>query len=145
MVSFVIDASAALAWLFRDAQDSGRIDTLLESADAHAPPIWRLEVANIVLVRERRKLISPDHARVYLSEIDGIGVNLTDGAAAVSASTIAHLARPHQLTAYDAAYLDLAITLGFPLCTIDRNLTEAAKRSGIPLVLSDGQSGRHGG
>ena len=47
---------------------------------------------------------------------------------------LALLARPHQLTAYDAVYLELATTLGLPLCTMDRNLKQAAKRLGVTLI-----------
>jgi predicted nucleic acid-binding protein len=44
------------------------------------------------------------------------------------------LAQEHGLSAYDASYLDLAIELGLPLATLDRDLREAAMRVGVLLV-----------
>ena len=44
------------------------------------------------------------------------------------------LAREHELTAYDAAYLELAMRLGLPLATGDRKLRTAARRVGVGLL-----------
>lgn len=54
-----------------------------------------------------------------------------------NAKEFAQLARVHQLTAYDAAYLSLAIEAGQPLYTHDKNLAQAAKRAGVPLFAND--------
>ena len=42
------------------------------------------------------------------------------------------LARTERLTAYDAAYLELAMRLGVPLASKDRDLCDAAERLGSP-------------
>ena len=44
-----------------------------------------------------------------------------------------NLARVHQLTAYDAAYLELAMRRGLPLATTDAKLKLAAQAVGVPL------------
>jgi predicted nucleic acid-binding protein len=44
------------------------------------------------------------------------------------------LARTHHLSAYDAAYLELAIREGLPLATLDDDLRRAAARAGVVLV-----------
>jgi predicted nucleic acid-binding protein len=44
------------------------------------------------------------------------------------------LSRKHGLTAYDAAYLDVALDSGFPLATLDEDLIEACKKAGAGLV-----------
>jgi len=43
------------------------------------------------------------------------------------------LAREHQLSTYDASYLDLAMRRGLPLATLDKSLRRAAGRCGVPL------------
>ena len=48
--------------------------------------------------------------------------------------SILTLAERHTLTAYDAAYLALALDRQLPLATLDRKLTEAAEREGLPLL-----------
>jgi len=55
---FVLDASVTLAWCFPDEgskHTEAILDLLADGAEAIAPPIWPLEVANALLVGERRK------------------------------------------------------------------------------------------
>src|SRR5437763_397156 len=49
-------------------------------------------------------------------------------------SVILSLARAHRLTAYDAAYLDLAQRAGLPLATLGGELRKAACATGTALV-----------
>jgi predicted nucleic acid-binding protein len=44
-----------------------------------------------------------------------------------------HLARSHGLSAYDAAYLELAMRRGLPLATLDAKLRSAAVAAGVSL------------
>ena len=44
------------------------------------------------------------------------------------------LARKHRLTAYDAAYLELALREGIALATLDAELERAARAEGVTLV-----------
>jgi predicted nucleic acid-binding protein len=44
------------------------------------------------------------------------------------------LARKHNLAAYDAAYLDLAIRQELPLATSDEALKKAALTEGVALI-----------
>jgi predicted nucleic acid-binding protein len=46
---------------------------------------------------------------------------------------IVHLARIHQLTAYEAAYLELATRRGLPLACNDGKLKTAALAAGVAL------------
>ena len=50
------------------------------------------------------------------------------------AQQILPLARTYHLSAYDAAYLELAIREGLPLATLDDNLRRAAAGAGVALV-----------
>lgn len=49
---------------------------------------------------------------------------------------IADLAQAHGLTAYDAAYLELARRSRRPLATLDKALREAARAARVDLLLS---------
>jgi predicted nucleic acid-binding protein len=44
-----------------------------------------------------------------------------------------NLARSHNLSAYDASYLELSLRLGLPLASLDAKLKAAAGSAGIPL------------
>jgi predicted nucleic acid-binding protein len=50
------------------------------------------------------------------------------------AQQILPLARTYRLSAYDAAYLELAIREGLPLATLDDDLRGAACAAGVALV-----------
>jgi len=47
---------------------------------------------------------------------------------------VQRLSRQYSLTAYDAAYLDLALDSGLPLATLDEDLASAARKARVRLV-----------
>ncbi|HVA27553.1 MAG TPA: type II toxin-antitoxin system VapC family toxin [Candidatus Baltobacteraceae bacterium] len=130
-MSFVLDASATLAFVFPDERDEAAIElaTRLEESGAVAPLIWRWEMQNVVIGAERRGRLTERKATTLLSDIDGLPVEL-------DASEGAHveLARRYALSAYDALYLDLAFRKHLPLATRDARLLEAARRLGVGLL-----------
>jgi predicted nucleic acid-binding protein len=66
--------------------------------------------------------------------IDELTIELIVEPLGTTATELARKARPHQLTAYDATYLDVANRLNSPLLTLDNNLRAAARRVGVKLV-----------
>lgn len=48
--------------------------------------------------------------------------------------SVIELGREYRLSAYDAAYLSLALRTGLPLATQDSDLTVAARRAGVPIL-----------
>ena len=44
------------------------------------------------------------------------------------------IAREHRLSAYDAAYLELATREGMQLATLDHDLEQAARNLGVPIL-----------
>jgi predicted nucleic acid-binding protein len=66
--------------------------------------------------------------------LDELPVEFIPEPAGRTSASLAQIARPYQLSAYDAVYLDLADRLGLPLFTRDNNLRSAAARAGVPLV-----------
>ena len=135
-MSFVIDASVALAWCFADEVSpvaDAALDRLI-SEDAIVPSIWPLEVANALRTAERGgRLDLADLARIrelLISlpiEIEAINLDLALG-------EVSDLARNLNLTAYDAAYLALAARRGLVLATIDESLKRACNSAGVKLV-----------
>lgn len=133
---FVLDASVALAWSFRDERNAYAHQALrrLEDDAALVPAVWMLEVANGLLVAERRgRFTAADVAQVY-----GVLADLPIEWSALTLDQalgpVLDLARAHGLSAYDAAYLELAMREGLPLATQDEALRAAAQRVGVPLA-----------
>ncbi len=135
----VIDASLAAAWLLPDEQSAtaDRILLDLSGMTASVPSIFWHEVRNIVLVAERKGRLSAGEA--YLCMLQLRRLPLEDAGQGSDHAVLA-LATAHSLTAYDAAYLALALSKACPLATMDKALATGARKEGISV---SGPSGRH--
>ena len=135
-MSFVIDASIALAWCFTD-ENSPIADAALGrlgNEEAVVPSIWPLEVANGLRTAERRGRLDPadlPHVRQLLLSLP-IRVEAID--LGIALGEVSDFARRLELTAYDAAYLSLAARRGLPLATVDEDLKRACQAAGVKLV-----------
>jgi predicted nucleic acid-binding protein len=97
------------------------------------PRLWHPEVANVLLVGERRGRGSQADSAKWLSFLSNLPV-VDDGATEAKAwSDTLNLARQQGLSEYDASYLELALREGVPLATLDAKLKGAAQAVGVPL------------
>jgi predicted nucleic acid-binding protein len=134
MQPVVIDANVVLHSFLHGGRQSAKLDPLLEKSALVAPWLWRLEVANAVLVHMRRKLLTEAEAIRILRLIDEMPVEIVPEPDERTATNLLQIGKTYQLTAYDAVYLDLADRRGLPLFTLDQKLRDAAKRAGVPLL-----------
>jgi predicted nucleic acid-binding protein len=135
-VPFVIDASVTLAWAFRDEQGAyaHAVLRLLGSDSARVPPVWLLEVANGVVIGERRGRIAKDEVSSVLAILGDLPIEPGPLSVSQALGPVLDLARTHRLSAYDASYLELAKREGVPLATQDDDMRSAAKAAGVALV-----------
>ncbi len=136
MTGFVIDASAVLAWCFED-EGGPEADVLIEQVAAEGaavPGLWPLEIANGLVMGERRGRISQAESAAFVAMIEELPIVADQASGARALHETMSLAREHKLTVYDAAYLELAMRLGLPLATGDRKLRTAAERVGVDLL-----------
>lgn len=137
MNRFVLDCSVTMTWCYEDEADT-RADRLLESmssATACVPCLWALEVANVLLVGERMGRLTEADVSRFLSRIGELPIEQEPILDSERVNAIMSLARRYGLSAYDAAYLELAIRLDVPLATLDDKLRDAAQRAGVPLAF----------
>ena len=137
MSQFILDASVVLTWCFPDenSEVAQKIALLFKHGDsAIAPSFWPHEVLNALLVGEKRKRITGSLMRTFLADLAELPVVLAQVPADAVFGRIQSLSRRHGLTAYDAAYLDLAHTSGLPLATLDSDLIRACRDAGVGLV-----------
>ena len=135
MTAIVIDASVALAWCFPD-EASDYADDVLVALEGHSilvPTLWPIEITNALLVAERRKRIKQSAIRQFVELLDGLTVVMNSQSVTESVSNVLPLAREHGLSAYDAAYLDVALRHGSPLATLDINLQKAGREAGVEI------------
>ena len=138
MSQFVLDASIILTWCFPDeeSQKALEISERIAAGERVAvPAFWRHEILNALLVGERRKRITPELTQAFLDDLDRLPVDVDPPAgAAVVFKLTQPLCRKHGLTAYDAAYLELAMRDNQPLATVDEQLRRAALAENV-IVL----------
>jgi predicted nucleic acid-binding protein len=136
MGPFVLDASMTLSWAFESESTPFTVAVLksLETVHAITPALWSFEVASVLRTAERKGRIDAAAQAVFLERLRLLPVAIEHRPAAWLAQQILPLARTHQLSAYDAAYLELAIREGLPLATLDDDLRRAAPAAGVMLV-----------
>jgi predicted nucleic acid-binding protein len=131
-LSFVIDASVALAWCFQDEASEYADQALarLTAAEASVPHHWALEVANGLLAAERRGRIRRDESAQLVALLLSLPILPDPQARSRDLTATLKTAREYGLTTYDAGYLELAQRIGAPIATLDSALAEAARRAG---------------
>jgi predicted nucleic acid-binding protein len=135
-VPFALDASTTLAWFLPDEASATADQALdrLTGETALVPPGWSGEVANGFLVAERRGRLTAVETARSLARLSALPIRVVPTPFDAVWDRALGLAREHNLTAYDAAYLELAIRERAALATLDVDLRAAAHRAGVPLV-----------
>ena len=123
-----------MSWCFEDESDSYSEAVLDSLADGEAfvPGIWPLEVGNVLLVAERKKLLSEASAVRFLELISSLPLAVEQETPDRMLREIVSLAREQGLSTYDASYLDLAMRMDLPMATLDASMRKAARRLKIP-------------
>jgi len=135
-MSLVLDSSVTLAWVYSEETTSAvsRVLQLVNSNGAWVPSLWRLEVANILEMGVRRRRHDAAFRDATLADLALLPISLDQDTANYAWGSTLHLAERHNLTLYDAAYLELAKRRGLPLATLDAELRAAVKHEKIPLL-----------
>jgi predicted nucleic acid-binding protein len=133
---FILDNSIVMAWCFRDQTNvlTEAVLRRLEISEAYVPAVWPLEVGNVLAVTERKGRLSKADVIRILSFIKDLPIVVELESPERMLTEILSLARENRLSTYDASYLDLAMRLGLPLATQDKELRAAANKCKVPLV-----------
>lgn len=136
--AFVLDVSATLPWCFEDEATAGSValPDRLEDAVAVVPALWHVELTNALLQGELRKRIDPVAGMEFLALIDGLRIEPDHWLDHRVLGALLAVARRYRLTAYDSAYLELAVRRVLPLATRDAALRKAAQSAGVTLIES---------
>jgi predicted nucleic acid-binding protein len=136
-VGVVIDASAAACWVFKDEATRATDDLLIRvrSKGAVVPALWNWEIANLLIAAIRRVRITAADARAYVADLAVLPIAIDIDASDRAWRETFLLAQAHNLTAYDAAYLELAQRTGLELASKDAALLAAAAALGVKLAL----------
>jgi predicted nucleic acid-binding protein len=133
----VLDASIAAAWIIDD-EAGDQTDELLVRARQDTvlvPSLFRFETTNLILTAERRGRMTQRQTVEALKLLASDWIRTTDAAGGpVQWLELARRHRDTNLSAYDAAYLAVAVTSGRPLATLDARLRQAATTEGVEVL-----------
>lgn len=126
-----------MSWCFEDEVDAYADAVLdrLAGQEALVPCIWPLEVMNVLVMGERWRRLTQAQSLRFQELLLGLPILVEPPPGRALWFGITSLAREHQLTAYDASYLELALRQGVPLATNDTGLLEALERCRAPRFL----------
>lgn len=135
-MSFVLDNSVAMCWLLNDGRPADvayatMILNALEGTSARVPGLWALEAANVIAKAEAKGLLAEARAQAFVATLMRLNITTDNETAGKALGDTLHLARRYKLSAYDAAYLELALREGLPLATLDVDLAKAARKAGV--------------
>lgn len=116
----MVDASIALAWCFPDetSEYADRVLVALEDHTILVPAVWCLELANAILVGERKKRLNQPEIKSFTILLENLSIVQDGQPVGENIRSVLPLARAHGLSAYDAAYLELSIRHGARLATL---------------------------
>ena len=126
---FILDCSVSMAWCFEDenSQYSNAVLECLKTQTAVVPQLWHLEIINVLLVAERRKRITSSASEEFLTILQSMNIHTDKEVFTLADHKNISLARHHQLSSYDMAYLALAQREQLPIATNDKKLRQVTK------------------
>jgi predicted nucleic acid-binding protein len=133
-----LDASTVLTWCFPDEETQKATEIaewIAGGATVVVPAFWRHEILNALLVGEKRKRLTLELVQAFLADLNRLPVDV-DGQTTpeVVFERTQTLCPRHGLTAYDAAYLEIAVRHRHPLATTDADLKRAATAEGVRVL-----------
>jgi predicted nucleic acid-binding protein len=135
-MSFVLDASATIAWAFGDELSMIARPALYRVQEdfACASVLWQFEIASALRKASLDGRLSRSSIDGFLADLSTLDIHLESEAPPIR--NLLNLAEQFDLSIYDAAYLELAQRTSLPLATLDRNLGRAAQHAGVVLLLA---------
>jgi predicted nucleic acid-binding protein len=134
---FIVDASVGFAWVHQ-GQATPETNDLLREVAAGAlvvvPGLWYLEMANVLLVAQRRNRLTAVQRKSALEKLTALGFTVDEEGTRQAFTATSELAEKHGLTIYDATYLELALRRSLPLATRDEALKAAAQHCGVKTI-----------
>ena len=135
---FVADSSVGISWSIlsqRDTATETLQDEVVNGRRFVVPVLWFFEVANTLVMLTRRGRLPVQERQAASERLLELNPEVDPEGQDLALSVIATLAHDQTLTAYDAAYLELALRRGLPLASRDRRLNDAARRCGVETLL----------
>lgn len=133
MKSFVLDNSVAVCWFLKPQSTpyTEKVLRRLASGDTPiVPALWVSEFTNVIAKAVQSKALDAESAEEIMLHASALPIKAQPSP---KLTDLFAIAQKHQLSAYDATYLELSLRLKIPLATADARLMKAAKTQGLFL------------
>jgi predicted nucleic acid-binding protein len=132
----VVDSSFVVAALIVEGHTTFAAEVLEQLADEPlaAPQLVMWEIANVLQKRIVRGVIDARDRQDVWTMLELYGLDLHQAPPSGEMDRLGQLADRHGLSAYDAAFLDLALVEGAALATLDRDLARAGVAEGLTVL-----------
>ena len=136
MRQIVLDNSIVLSWCLadEDVPIAERAMRLVVEEGAIVPGVWWYELRNALVVNERRGRLDAGDTRSTLADLRKLRIAIDHDH---DEAALLDLSRQHDLSVYDAAYLEVAQRRALPLASLDRRLCTAATSCHVALLEED--------
>lgn len=122
-MTIVVDASVVIKWVLEE-DGSTAARRLIETDRLAAPDLLFVECANVLWLKTRRGLISPEYAFSAMRAIENTPIRSVPGRPHVAMAQ--RIADELKQTAYDSLYLALALSEAVVFVTADGAFARAA-------------------
>ena len=126
----------ALSWRFEDEATPETDAVLMTLRDTYVevPALFPFELQNILRAGERRGRVTRAGVATFWKQLLVLDIRIEPYGALTDEPELVDLSRDHNLTSYDACYLDIALRRGLPLATLDKALRAAASACDVPVL-----------
>ncbi len=133
---FVLASSVALAWVLPDESNPtlDRLCDRLTNDIALVPPVWPLEIGNVLLVAVKRGRLTARDVSRLVTELRALPMQIDAASTERALEETLAFARKYDLTTYDASYIELAKRRDVPLATLDNRLRKVCVSAKITLL-----------
>jgi predicted nucleic acid-binding protein len=135
-MEFVLDNSVVARWLLQDGSAKDRqyasmvLDLLEDNAKALVPPIFNIEIANVIARAEHLGQLHEAVSAQFIETLESMSIEVDDVSQSKSLTSVLDLARRYKLSSYDASYLEIALRKGIGIASLDKELMSAFKSAG---------------
>jgi predicted nucleic acid-binding protein len=131
-MNLVVDCSFIMSGILPDEADKNIQYYLYE---IYVPSIFFLECNNVLLSALKRDRIQESSYFEYTNLLKNLPLQIDNfSTTKESLYFIGQLAKKHNLTAYDASYLELAIRINATIATFDKDLQGACIKEKVHLI-----------
>ena len=131
---YVVDASVGFAWVYQGQatpETEQWLNDVAAGATVTVPTLWYLEMANELLIANRRHRLTAIQRKAALERLSAMQFRVDEEGTRHAFGKTSELAEKYGLTIYDAIYLELAWRRSLALATRDEALKTAAKKCGV--------------